>query len=132
MTSCAASSNACTAVATRAPRPQTWMPSSPAKGLRPRFSAPMTLVVIPEECQSIPITVPNDWHTQHDLGYFYYQHKRYADAIDSLKKAVTLDPPAYVWHILAHSYEKSRALALAAVMAAAPYGSTTISPVMFG
>ena len=30
--------------------------------VRPRFSAPMTLVVIPEECQSIPITAPNDWN----------------------------------------------------------------------
>jgi tetratricopeptide (TPR) repeat protein len=51
--------------------------------------------------------VPDDWHTQHDLGYFYYQHKNYPDAIESLKKAVALGPPAYVWHILAHSYEKS-------------------------
>jgi hypothetical protein len=42
--------------------PQTLMPSSPARGLRPRFSAPMTLVVIPDECQSIPITAPNDWN----------------------------------------------------------------------
>jgi hypothetical protein len=29
-------------------------------GDKPRFSAPMTLVVIPDECQSIPITAPND------------------------------------------------------------------------
>ena len=42
--------------------PQTWMPSSPASGVRPRFSAPMTLVVMPEECQSMPITAPNDWN----------------------------------------------------------------------
>jgi hypothetical protein len=26
------------------------------------LSAPITLVVIPEECQSIPITAPNDWN----------------------------------------------------------------------
>jgi tetratricopeptide (TPR) repeat protein len=51
--------------------------------------------------------VPNDWHTHHDLGYFYYQHKRYPEAIESLKKAVALGPPAFVWHILAHSYNKS-------------------------
>src|SRR5512143_3071004 len=38
------------------------MPSSPDKGVRPRLRAPMTLVVIPEECQSIPITAPNDWN----------------------------------------------------------------------
>ena len=31
-------------------------------GARPRLSAPMTLVVMPEECQSIPITAPNDWN----------------------------------------------------------------------
>ena len=28
----------------------------------PRLSAPITLVVIPDECQSIPITAPNDWN----------------------------------------------------------------------
>jgi hypothetical protein len=26
------------------------------------LSAPITLVVIPDECQSIPITAPNDWN----------------------------------------------------------------------
>jgi tetratricopeptide (TPR) repeat protein len=51
--------------------------------------------------------VPNDWHPHHDLGYFYYQHKQYPEAIESLKKAVALGPPAFVWHILAHSYDKS-------------------------
>ena len=38
----------------------TWMPSSFASGASPRFSAPMTLVVMPDECQSMPITAPND------------------------------------------------------------------------
>jgi hypothetical protein len=28
----------------------------------PRLRAPMTLVVMPEECQSIPMTAPNDWN----------------------------------------------------------------------
>ena len=28
----------------------------------PRFSAPMTLVVMPDECQSMPMTAPNDWN----------------------------------------------------------------------
>ena len=32
------------------------------KGARPRLSAPITLVVMPDECQSIPITAPNDWN----------------------------------------------------------------------
>jgi hypothetical protein len=40
--------------------PQTWTPSSMDSGARPRFSAPMTLVVMPEECQSIPMTAPKD------------------------------------------------------------------------
>ena len=43
-------------------RRKTRMPSSPDKGVRPRFSAPMTLVMMPEECQSIPITAPDDWN----------------------------------------------------------------------
>src|SRR5437667_12494594 len=38
------------------------MPSSPCNGVSPRFSAPITLVVMPDECQSIPITAPNDWN----------------------------------------------------------------------
>jgi|SRR5271166_1163520 len=47
----------------RRPRPpQIWIPSSPDRGVSPRFRAPMTLVVTPEECQSIPITAPNDWN----------------------------------------------------------------------
>ncbi len=29
-----------------------------ARGLRPRFSAPTTDVVMPEECQSMPMTDP--------------------------------------------------------------------------
>ena len=29
-------------------------------GDRPRFKAPMTLVVMPDECQSMPMTAPND------------------------------------------------------------------------
>jgi hypothetical protein len=30
--------------------------------VRPRFSAPITDVVMPLECQSIPMTAPNDWN----------------------------------------------------------------------
>jgi hypothetical protein len=36
------------------------MPSSFRSGVSPRLSAPMTLVVMPEECQSIPMTAPKD------------------------------------------------------------------------
>ena len=42
--------------------PQTWMPSSSGSGVSPRFNAPRTLIVIPEECQSMPITAPKDWN----------------------------------------------------------------------
>src|SRR5215470_4971436 len=42
--------------------PQTKRPISRAIGARPRFSAPRTLVVIPDECQSMPITQPSDWN----------------------------------------------------------------------
>lgn len=42
--------------------PHTCSPNSPASGFRPRFNAPMTLVVMPEECQSMPMIVPNDWN----------------------------------------------------------------------
>jgi tetratricopeptide (TPR) repeat protein len=51
--------------------------------------------------------VPNDWRPLHDLGYFYHKQKRYPEAIENLEKAVALKPPAFVWHVLAHSYEKS-------------------------
>ncbi len=40
--------------------PHTCSPSSPATGASPRLSAPTTLVVMPDECQSIPMTAPND------------------------------------------------------------------------
>ena len=38
------------------------MPAAPAADASPRLRAPMTLVVMPEECQSIPITAPNAWN----------------------------------------------------------------------
>jgi len=38
------------------------MPSSSETGSSPRFIAPRTLVVMPDECQSMPITAPNDWN----------------------------------------------------------------------
>src|SRR4051794_904463 len=47
--------------------PQIWMPSSPARGLRPRLRAPITDVVIPDECQSMPITLPSDWNQNGSL-----------------------------------------------------------------
>jgi len=40
-----------------------------------------------------------------ELGYFYYMHERFAEAIDNLEKAVGFDVPAFVWHLLAHAHE---------------------------
>jgi hypothetical protein len=44
-----------------------WMPSSSARGVKPRLSAPITDVVIPEECQSMPMTVPRAWNQKGSL-----------------------------------------------------------------
>lgn len=51
--------------------------------------------------------VRSDWRPLHDLGYFYYQQKRYPEAVETLEKAIQFKPPAFVWHVLAHGYEKS-------------------------
>lgn len=42
--------------------PQTYRPRCGEIGLMARLSAPMTLVVIPEECQSMPMTHPSAWN----------------------------------------------------------------------
>jgi tetratricopeptide (TPR) repeat protein len=52
------------------------------------------------------VAVPNKWQPLHDLGYFYYQEKRYREAADTLEKAVKLKPEPFVWHIYAHAHEK--------------------------
>jgi hypothetical protein len=36
--------------------------------LSPRFKAPSTDVVIPDECQSIPITLPSAWNQNGSLS----------------------------------------------------------------
>ena len=38
-------------------------------GARPRLQPPITLVVIPDECQSIPITAPNDWNQKGGIAF---------------------------------------------------------------
>ena len=48
--------------------PQMYTPSSWARGLRPRFNAPITEVVMPEECQSMPITDPSAWNQNGSLS----------------------------------------------------------------
>jgi hypothetical protein len=43
------------------PRHRILLAGPPGNG-KTSLSAPITLVVMPEECQSIPITAPNDWN----------------------------------------------------------------------
>ena len=40
-----------------------------------------------------------------ELGYFYYMHERFDEAISHLEAATQLAAPVFVWHMLAHSYE---------------------------
>jgi len=47
--------------------PQIVKPSSEKRGLRPRLSAPRTEVVMPEECQSMPMTAPSAWNQKGSL-----------------------------------------------------------------
>lgn len=42
-----------------------------------------------------------------NLGFFYYNAGRYADAIDPLETAVVLGSHWRNWHLLAHSYERA-------------------------
>lgn len=39
------------------------------------------------------------------LGYYYYMHQRFDEAVDYLEIAASLDPPIFVRHQLAHAYE---------------------------
>ncbi|MDH7601020.1 MAG: hypothetical protein QHI38_02625 [Armatimonadota bacterium] len=40
-----------------------------------------------------------------ELGFFYYIHARFEEAVACLEKAVAFDVPEFVWHFLAHAYE---------------------------
>jgi tetratricopeptide (TPR) repeat protein len=40
-----------------------------------------------------------------ELGFFCYLHERFEEAISYLENALCLDPPARVYHLLAHCYE---------------------------
>ncbi|MCE5323967.1 hypothetical protein LLG46_11720 [bacterium] len=40
-----------------------------------------------------------------ELGYYYYLHERFDEAIDYLIAASTFDAPMTTWHTLAHAYE---------------------------
>ena len=48
---------------------------------------------------------PDIYDLYFDLGYYYYMHQRFAEAVAKLEAAVTFDVPSMVWHLLAHAYE---------------------------
>ncbi|MCX8052909.1 MAG: tetratricopeptide repeat protein [Armatimonadetes bacterium] len=48
---------------------------------------------------------PDVYESYWELGYFYYMHERFGEAIENLEKAVAFDVPEFVWHLLAHAYE---------------------------
>jgi tetratricopeptide (TPR) repeat protein len=55
--------------------------------------------------------VPDRWETHQDLGMYYYQHKEYPAAVEEFRRATQQPgPPAFVWKMLAHAYERSGAL----------------------
>jgi tetratricopeptide (TPR) repeat protein len=50
---------------------------------------------------------PDSYFMYFCLGYFYYIHERFDEAIDCLSVATTFDPPMTSWHTLAHAYENA-------------------------
>lgn len=48
-----------------------------------------------------------------ELGFFYYLHERFEEAIRYLEDAVRFNPPARVYHLLAHCYEHTGDIAQA-------------------
>ncbi|MEN6357104.1 MAG: hypothetical protein ABFD83_08485 [Armatimonadota bacterium] len=42
-----------------------------------------------------------------EVGYYYYTHERFNEAVDYLIAASTFDAPMPVWHTLAHAYESA-------------------------
>lgn len=48
---------------------------------------------------------PEVYDLHFELGFFYYMHERFDEAVASLENAVLFDAEPRVWHILAHSYE---------------------------
>ena len=54
-----------------------------------------------EELKNNPDVYDSYW----DLGYFYYMHERFPEAIANLETAVCFDVPMFVWHLLAHAHE---------------------------
>ena len=59
---------------------------------------------------------PDVYDLYWELGYFYYMHERFPEAIANLEIAVGFDVPPFVWHLLAHAHEhagdRSTALAI--------------------
>lgn len=50
---------------------------------------------------------PNVYDMYHELGTFLYLRMRFDESILYLSGAVMTDPPPYVWHQLAHAYERA-------------------------
>ncbi len=49
---------------------------------------------------------PDNYEMQYNIGFFYYMHERFDEAITHLEKATTfLNIPQFTWHTLAHAYE---------------------------
>lgn len=48
---------------------------------------------------------PDVYDMYWELGFFYYIHARFGEAIDHLEKAVAFEVPDYVWHFLAYAHE---------------------------
>lgn len=50
---------------------------------------------------------PNDWRSWHDLVYFLYWQKRYAEALEPGERMLKLKPMTTAYHLVAHCYERS-------------------------
>ncbi len=48
-----------------------------------------------------------------ELGYYYYMHERFDEAISYLEGAVAIGDETRAWHMLAHSYEQAGDVAAA-------------------
>jgi hypothetical protein len=75
---------------------------------RPRFSAPITLVVMPEECQSIPITAPKDCQAPEPLVAAIMVDDRLADQRSETRHSIGQP----LWHMPAMKRQISAARSL--------------------
>jgi Tfp pilus assembly protein PilF len=67
-----------------------------------------------EQVRALIVDDPRDAMLRFALGNEYYQVRQYAEAIESFKAALDIDPEyAFVYIQLAHAYEKSGQIELA-------------------